>query len=59
VKVFVQAKGESVVINGEIVVTVLDVVDENVILAVDAPEWIDVCTQEEAEESELMPVRPR
>ena len=35
-KVFVQAKDESIVINGEIIVTVLDILDDNVILAVDA-----------------------
>ena len=38
-KVFVQAKNESVVINDEIIVTVLDVNDDHVILAIDAPEW--------------------
>jgi len=51
-KVFVQAKNESLVINGEIIVTVLDVNDDNVILAVDAPEWVEVCEQETFERSE-------
>ena len=32
--------------NDEIVVTVLDVNDKNVILEVDAPEWIAVCEEE-------------
>ena len=58
-KVFVQAKNESVVINDEIIVTVLDVNDDNVILAVDAPEWIEVCEKETFEGSESMLVRPR
>jgi carbon storage regulator CsrA len=58
-KVFVQAKNESIVINDEIVVTVLDVNDEDVILAVDAPEWIQVCEEETSESSESMLVRPR
>jgi carbon storage regulator CsrA len=58
-KVFVQAKNESIVINDEIVVTVLDVNDENVILEVDAPEWIAVCEKEVLESSESMLVRPR
>ncbi len=58
-KVFVQAKNESIVINDEIIVTVVDVTDENVILAVDAPEWIQVCEEEAFESSESMLVRPR
>jgi len=58
-KVFVQAKNESIIINGEIVVTVVDVTDENVILAVDAPEWVVVCEKETFERSESMLVRPR
>ena len=58
-KVFVEAKGESIVINGEIIVTVMDVVDENVVLAVDAPEWIEVGEQAMSVESEAVSVRPR
>jgi carbon storage regulator CsrA len=58
-KSFVQAKNESIVINGEIVVTVLDISEDNVVLAIDAPAWIEVRTQEEAEEGEAVPVRPR
>jgi carbon storage regulator len=58
-KVFVQAKNESVVINDEITVTILDVNDENVILAIDAPEWVEVYEKEPFERSESMLVRPR
>ena len=58
-KVFVQAKNESIVINDEIIVTVLDVTDDNVILAVDAPAWIEVCEKETFEGAESMLVRPR
>ena len=58
-KVFVRAKNESVVINDEIIVTVLDVNDDDVILAVDAPEWVEVCEEETFERSESMLVRPR
>ena len=58
-KVFVQAKNESIVINDEIVVTVLDVTDDNVILAFDALEWVTVCEKETFESSEPMLVRPR
>jgi carbon storage regulator CsrA len=59
VQVFVQAKGESIVINGEIIVTIVDILDEDVVLAVDAPEWIDVCKEEMLEELETVRVRPR
>jgi carbon storage regulator CsrA len=58
-KVFLQAKNESVVINGEIIATVLDINDGGVVLAVDAPEWVEVCEKEALAESEAMPVRPR
>ncbi len=58
-QVFVQAKNESIVINDEIVVTVLDVRDENVILAVDAPVWVEVCEEETCERSESVLARPR
>ena len=56
--VFSRTKNESVVINDEIVVTVLDINDENVILAVDAPEWVEICAKETLERSESMLVRP-
>ena len=58
-KVFVQAKNESVVINDEIIVSVLDVNDDNVILAIDAPEWVEVYEERTVEGSEFMLVRPR
>jgi carbon storage regulator CsrA len=58
-KIFVQAKNESIVINDDITVTVLDINDEDVLLAIDAPEWIEVCAQEEAERSDSLLVRPR
>ena len=58
-KVFVQAKNESVVINDDIIVTVLEVNDEDVVLAVDAPEWVDFCNKETLDEPERILVRPR
>ena len=45
-KVFVQAENESIVINDEIIVTVLDVNDEEVTLEIDAPDWIKVCEKD-------------
>jgi carbon storage regulator CsrA len=58
-KIFNQAKNESVVINDEIIVTVLDINDEDVILAIDAPDWIEVRENAPLERSDSMPVRPR
>lgn len=58
-KVFVQAERESVVINDEITVTVLEIRGEEVVLAIDGPEWIEVCGKEALEESALTPVMPR
>ena len=58
-KTLVRAKNESVVINDEIIVTVLDINDDEVILAVDAPEWVEVCEKETFESSESMLVHPR
>ena len=45
-KVFVQAENESIVINDEIIVTVLDINDEDVTLEIDAPGWIEVCEKD-------------
>jgi carbon storage regulator CsrA len=56
---FSQARNETVVINGEIFVTVVDIRDDEVVLAIDAPEWIQVSKKEAVEELELMLVRPR
>jgi sRNA-binding carbon storage regulator CsrA len=51
-KVFLQAKNESVVINDEIIVTVLDVIDDEVIMEIDAPEWFSVCEKQPLQRSE-------
>lgn len=58
-QVIIRAKNESVTINDEIIVTVLDVNDDEVILGIDAPAWVEVCEEEAFEESEPMLVRPR
>ena len=57
-QIFVQAENETVVINGEIYVTVVDILEDEVVLAIDAPEWVKVC-KKEALESETTPIRPR
>lgn len=41
-RVFFQGKDESVVINDEIVVTVIDIDGDEVVLAIEAPEWIEI-----------------
>ena len=55
-QIFVQAKNEAVVINGEIIVTIVDILEDEVVLAIDGPEWIEVC---KTEALETLPVRPR
>ena len=61
--VFIQSKGESIIINGDISVTVLDVNGDNVALAIDAPEWMEIDgTEPNRAEDELedwSPLRPR
>jgi carbon storage regulator CsrA len=42
VKLFLQAQDDSVVINGDITVTVLKIEGEEVILGIDAPQWVSV-----------------
>ena len=41
-RMFFRRKGESVVINGDITVTVLDIDGDNVAMAIDAPEWLEI-----------------
>jgi carbon storage regulator CsrA len=59
VQIFVQAENETVVINGEIYVTVVDILEDEVVLAIDAPDRVKICGKEALEESDTMPVRPR
>ena len=58
-KTFDRAKSEAVVVNGEVVVTIIDILDEEVVLAVDAPEWVGVVPEEASDWEETMPPRPR
>ena len=46
-RIFFQGKDESVVINDEITVTVLDIDGDEVTLAIDAPEWMEINEIEE------------
>ena len=58
-RTFICAKNQAVVINGDVVVTVTDIVDKEVVLAVDAPEWVEIFPQEETDGTETVPFRPR
>jgi carbon storage regulator CsrA len=46
VRTFFRGKNESVVINDEISVTVLDIDGDEVVLAIDAPEWMEIDVNE-------------
>ena len=54
---FSQNIGETLVINGDISVTIIDIQEDEVVLAIDAPEWMEV--REEDVLEALAPVRPR
>ena len=41
-KVFLQAQHESIVINGDITVTVLKIEGDEVVLGIDAPQWLSI-----------------
>ena len=43
---FVRAKSEAIVVNDEVVVTVIDIRDEEVVLEVHAPPWLEVLPEE-------------
>lgn len=41
-KVFFQAQDESIIINGDITVTVLKIEGDEVVLGIDAPQWLSI-----------------
>ena len=51
-KEFFQKSGEAVVVNGDICVRVLAIHGDEVVLEVDAPEWIEVGPKELLEKME-------
>jgi carbon storage regulator CsrA len=61
--VFIQSKGESIIIGGDISVTILDIFGDDVVLAIDVPEWIEVDgydpNRSEDELEDWSPLRPR
>ena len=60
-RTFFQGKDESIVINGDISVTVLDIDDDGdeVMLAIDVPEWVEVDEIEASCLEEWCPLQPR
>jgi sRNA-binding carbon storage regulator CsrA len=42
VKAFLQAPDETIVINGDIIVTVLKIEGDEVLLEIDVPEWMSI-----------------
>ena len=48
-RIFSQTVNETVIINGDISVRILDIVGDEVVLAIDAPEWIEVREEEALE----------
>jgi carbon storage regulator len=59
VKVCSRAIGEGIVINDDITVTILEIRADEVVLAVDAPQWVEVCKREAREEVLTIPTRLR
>ena len=62
-RIFFQGNRDSIVISDDISVTVLDIDGGEVVLAIDAPEWVEINGQEpvrsEDELEEWNPVQPR
>jgi carbon storage regulator CsrA len=59
VRIFFQGKNESIIINEDITVTVLDVEGDEVVLAIDAPAWMEIDGNESRHsEDELEPCSP-
>ena len=61
-KVFLQAQDESIVINGDITVTVLKIEGDEVVLGIDAPQWLAIEERPElqleiAEDEASLPTR--
>ena len=58
-KSFVCANSEALVIDGEVIVTVVDILDKEIVLAIDAPKWVQVCPKEASDKAEILPAHPR
>ncbi len=61
-RVFFQGRDESIIINDEITVKVLDIDGDEVVFAIDAPEWMEIDGHEPSSLDELeecSPLQPR
>ena len=52
-RVFFQARDERLIIDGDISVTIIDIDNGEVLLAIDAPEWVAVQGQETSSEAKM------
>jgi sRNA-binding carbon storage regulator CsrA len=59
VQVFWQTKDQGIVVNGDVTVTVLEIVGDEALLAIDAPPWVEVALREECEDWTPRPVPRR
>jgi carbon storage regulator CsrA len=63
VRIFFQDKDESIIINGDISVTILEIDGDNVVLGIDAPEWMEIVGNEPNRLKDNLedwsPLRPR
>jgi sRNA-binding carbon storage regulator CsrA len=61
--VFIQDKGESLLIDGNISLTILDIFGDEVVLAIDAPDWLEIggCEPNRSEDEweDWISTRPR
>ena len=57
-KVFHQAQDESIVINGDITVTVLKIEGDEVVLGIDAPRWLSIEERSEFEFADIAGAAP-
>jgi sRNA-binding carbon storage regulator CsrA len=58
-KSFVCANSEALVIDGKVIVTIVDILDKEIVLAIDAPKWVHVCPKEASDKAEILPAHPR
>lgn len=62
-RIFLQGKDESVVVNGNITVTVLDIDGDDVVLGIEVPAWMEIDGNEPSrlddELEESSPLQPR
>ena len=62
-EIFFQHEGESVIINGDISVKVIEINGDEVVLEIDAPEWMEIdeyepsCLEDKLEERWLLQPR--